>query len=144
MRRRGKRFNFDLGMERLKVTLGKYRGTGFRVREYSSGVSISELLNWEKVLYTVVLGLVSDSMLVMMKCYDEVTEVGDDGEVVLKVGWVRLIDGGIQFGGSSWAKKMVILRTKFSGMWLFCNLFVCVVFIELLVYYMLDWALWRI
>ena len=29
----------------------------------SSGVSISELLNWEVVLYTVVLELVSDSML---------------------------------------------------------------------------------
>ena len=29
----------------------------------SSGASISELLNWEMVLYTVVLELVSDSML---------------------------------------------------------------------------------
>ena len=33
-------------------------------------------------------------------------------------GWLagKLIDGGIQFGGSSWVKKMVVLRTKISGM----------------------------
>ena len=55
-----------------------------------------------------------------------------------------MIDGGIRFGGSSWAKKMVVLRTKFSAMWLFYNFFLCVVWIWLLCYYMLDWALWII
>ena len=28
-----------------------------------------------------------------------------------------MIDGGIQLGGSSWAEKMVVLRTKISGIW---------------------------
>ena len=56
----------------------------------------------------------------------------------------KLNDGGVQFSGSSWAKKMVVLRTKFSGMWLFYNLFVCVIFVWLLCYHMLDWALWII
>ena len=74
-----------------------------------SGVSISELLNWEIVLYIVVLELVSDSML------DEVLRWGEWGGGKQKVGWWggcsggwmggKLIDGGIQLGGSSWAKK---------------------------------------
>ena len=36
-------------------------------------------------------------------------------------GWLggKLIDERIQFGGSSWAKKMVVLRRKIIGMWLF-------------------------
>ena len=55
-------FNFDLGMNRLKGRLGKCNGLGSELAN-SSGVSISELLNWEIVLYTVVLELVSDSML---------------------------------------------------------------------------------
>ena len=49
-------------------------------------------------------------------------------------GWLgaKLIDGGIQLGGSSWAKNMVVLRTKASGMWLFYNLLVCVFYPGLL------------
>ena len=49
-------------MIRLKVRLGKCRCTEFGVGKFV-GVSISELLNWEIVLYTVVFELVSDSML---------------------------------------------------------------------------------
>ena len=58
-------------------------------------------------------------------------------------GWLggKLIDGGIQFGGSSLAKKMVVLRTKVSGMWLFYNLFLCVFYTGLLGYYVLNRAL---
>ena len=33
-RERGKRFNFDLGMERLKGRLGKCRRAGFRVFKF--------------------------------------------------------------------------------------------------------------
>ena len=50
----------------------------------------------------------------------------------------------IQLGGSSWAKKIVVLRTKVSGMWLFYNLLVCVFYFKLLGYYVLNWALWVI
>ena len=61
-------------------------------------------------------------------------------------GWLggKLIDGGIKLDGSSWAKNMVVLRTKNSGMWLFYNLFVCVFYVGLLGYYVLNWALWVI
>ena len=52
-----------------------------------------------------------------------------------------MIDGGIQLGGSSWAKKMVVLRTKVSEMWLFYNLFVCVFYTVLLGYFLLNRAL---
>ena len=31
----------------------------------------------------------------------------------------------IKLGGSSWAKKMVVLRTQFCGVWLFYDLFIC-------------------
>ena len=55
-----------------------------------------------------------------------------------------MIDGGIQLGGSSWAEKMVVLRTKISAMSLFYNLFVCVFCVGLLGYYVLNWALWII
>ena len=55
-----------------------------------------------------------------------------------------MIDGGIQLGGSSLAKKMVVLKRKISGMWLFYNLFVCVFHVGLLGYYVLNWALWII
>ena len=57
-------------------------------------------------------------------------------------GWLggKLIDGGIQFGGSSWVKKMVVLRTKISGVWLFYNLYICVVYVGLLGYDVLVWA----
>ena len=42
-------------------------------------------------------------------------------------GWQggSLSDGGIQVVGSSWAKKMIILRLKSGGVGLFYNLFVC-------------------
>ena len=48
----------------------------------------------------------------------------------------------LQLGGSSWAKKMVVLRKKVSGMRLFHNLFVCVFYFGLLSYYVLKWAMW--
>ena len=50
-------------MDGLKGRLGKCRLTENSDLANSSGVSISELLNWEIELYTVVLELVSDSML---------------------------------------------------------------------------------
>ena len=49
-----------------------------------------------------------------------------------------MIDGGIQLGGSSWAKKIVVLRTKISGLWLFYNMFDCVFHVGLLGYYVLN------
>ena len=44
-------------------------------------------------------------------------------------GWLggNLSDGGIQIVGSSWAKKMIILRLKSGGMRLFDNLFICII-----------------
>ena len=50
----------------------------------------------------------------------------------------------IQLGGSSSAKKMVVLRTKVSGMWLLYKLLACVFYNRLLAYYVLNWALWVI
>ena len=55
-------FNFDLGMNRLKGRLENIDGLDSELAS-SSDASISEFLIWEIVLYTVVLGLVSDSML---------------------------------------------------------------------------------
>ena len=55
-----------------------------------------------------------------------------------------MIDGGIQLGGSSWAEKMVVLRTKISDMWLFYDFFVCVFRVGLLGFCVLNWALWII
>ena len=49
---------------------------------------------------------------------------------------------GFNFVGSSWAEKMVVLRRKISGMWLFYILFVCVFCFGLLGYCVLNWALW--
>ena len=45
------------------------------------------------------------------------------------VGWLggNLSDGGIQVVGSSWAKKMNMLRLKSGGVGLFYNLFVCII-----------------
>ena len=37
----------------------------------------------------------------------------------------NLSDGGLQFVGSSWAEKMIMLRLKSGGMGLFNNLFIC-------------------
>ena len=47
---------------------------------------------------------------------------------------------GIQFGGSPWAKKMIVLRTEISGLWLFDDLFICVLYVWLMEYYMRNWA----
>ena len=47
------------------------------------------------------------------------------GEVRL-VGW-NLIGVVIQVGGSSWAKKIIILRLKSGGMGLFNNLFISII-----------------
>ena len=43
---------------------------------------------------------------------------------------------GIQSGGSSWAKKIVVLRTQIGSVWLFYDLFVCIFYIGLMGYYM--------
>ena len=85
-----------------------------------------------------------------MKCYYKVIEVGGKQKVArwggCSGGWLggKLIDGGIQLGGSSWTEKMVVLRLKISGMWLFYKMFVCVIYVVLPVYYVLNWALWII
>ena len=44
-------------------------------------------------------------------------------------GWLgeNLSGVGIQVVGSSWAKKIIILRLKSGGMGLFYNLFVCII-----------------
>ena len=44
-------------------------------------------------------------------------------------GWLggNLSDGGIQVVGSSWAKKMIILRLKSGGVRLFYNLFIFII-----------------
>ena len=53
----------------------------------------------------------------------------------------KLSGEGIQFVGSSWAKKMIVLRLKFCGLGLFDYLFICVVTLWLLCYYMVIWTL---
>ena len=50
----------------------------------------------------------------------------------------------LQFGGSLWAKKMVVLRTKISGKRFYYKLFLCVIDVGLLGCYVLNWALWLI
>ena len=44
-------------------------------------------------------------------------------------GWLggNLSDVGLQVVGSSWAKKIIILRLKSGGVGLFYNLFVCII-----------------
>ena len=44
-------------------------------------------------------------------------------------GWLggNLSDGRIQVVGSSWAKKLIMLRLKSGGLGLFYNLFVCII-----------------
>ena len=85
-----------------------------------------------------------------MKCYHEVIEVCGKPNVGrwggCFEGWLgrKMSDGVIQLGCSSWAKRMVVLRTKVSGMWLFYNLLVCVFYIRLFDYNVLNWALWKI
>ena len=60
-RGRGRGFKFHLGVERLKGRLGKYRWLGSDLSNLS-GVSRSELLIWENVIYTMVFELVSECM----------------------------------------------------------------------------------
>ena len=48
------------------------------------------------------------------------------------------MEGSELAGGSSRAKKMVVLRTNFSDMCLFYNFFVCVIYIWLLCYFMIG------
>ena len=85
-----------------------------------------------------------------MKFYHEVFQVGGKQKMGCWGGcfedWLgrKLSSGVIQLGASSWAKKMVVLRTKVSGMWLFYNLLVFFFYIRLLGYYVLNWALWVI
>ena len=45
--------------------------------------------------------------------------------VLRLVGW-NLSGVGIQVVGSSWAKKIIVLRLKSGGMGLFYNLFICI------------------
>ena len=53
----------------------------------------------------------------------------------------KLSDGVLQLGSSLRAKKMIVLRRQISGMSLFYNLFVCVIFVGLFCYYVSNWAL---
>ena len=48
---------------------------------------------------------------------------------------------GIQFVGSSLAKKVIVLRKKFYFMWLSYNLFICIINIRLLKCYVRYWDL---
>ena len=47
----GKRFNFDLGMERLKGRLGKCRWTGFRVSKFIGCFDIGVVELGDGVIY---------------------------------------------------------------------------------------------
>ena len=51
---------------------------------------------------------------------------------------------GINFGGSSWVKKMIALRLKISGMGLFDYLFKCIVILRFLCYYTVNGTLYII
>ena len=51
---------------------------------------------------------------------------------------------GIQFVGSSWAKKMIVLRTEIYCVWLYYNVFNCVVNIRLIECYVRYWTSWEI
>ena len=76
---------------------------------------------------------------------------GDSVGGKTKVGWWKLgfgdwLDGklsgeGIQLVGSLWAKKVIDLRLKVCGVWLFNYLFICIVTLWLLCYYMVNWTL---
>ena len=54
-------------------------------------------------------------------------------------GWLggNLSDVGIQDVGSSWAKKMNILRLKSGGVGFFYNLFVCIIILWVMCHYIL-------
>ena len=97
----------------------------------SSGVSILGLLSCEMEFKTEISELVSEFML------DVILLVGKSGggkakTGIIVIGVLRLLDGnlsgvGIQVVGSSWARKMIILRLKSGGMGLFYNLFICII-----------------
>ena len=68
---------------------------------------------------------------------DDILMVGKSGGGKAKVGLLGLECGGwldenlsgvgIQVVGSSWGKKMIILRLKSGDMGLFYNLFICII-----------------
>ena len=51
---------------------------------------------------------------------------------------MKLSGEGIQLAGSSWAKKMVVMRTKICGVVLFDYLFICIVILGLLCHYVVN------
>ena len=61
-------------------------------------------------------------------------------------GWLggKWNDEGIQFVGSSWAKKMIVLRLQVCGRCLFDYLFECITILRLLCYNVLNWTLYMI
>ena len=63
--------------------------------------------------------------------------------MTLEIGWVRTVTvEASNLAAHCGLKKMVGLRTKTGGVWLFYNLFVCIFYIRLMSYYMSNWALW--
>ena len=84
----------------------------------SSGVSISGLLSCEMEYKTELCELVSEFMP------DVILLFGNSGGGKAKSGIIVIV---IQVVGSSWAKKIIILRLKSSCMWLFYNLFIWIV-----------------
>ena len=64
------------------------------------------------------------------------------GGLALKVGWVRLVEvQGSNLAAHHGLKKMVLLRLEISGIWLFDDLFLCVIYVWLMCYYMRKGAL---
>ena len=102
-----------LGVNRSKGGLGNAGGLGSEFAN-SSGVSMSDLLNWDIVLKTVMSELVSETMP------DDMLTWGDSGGGKAKSGMMGIgfwLGGkwngeGIQLVGSSWARKMIVLRLK--------------------------------
>ena len=56
----------------------------------------------------------------------------------------KLNGEGIQLVGSTWAKKMIVLRLKICCMCLLDYLFICIVLLRLLYYNVLNWTLYMI
>ena len=75
------------------------------------------------------------SELVSEFVLDDILIIGKSGGGKAKSGIIgigvslggNLSGVGIQVVGSSWAKKMIILRLKSGGMGLFDNLFICII-----------------
>ena len=61
----------------------------------------------------------------------------------MEIGWVRkgMVEGS-NLAAQGRLKKMVVLRTETSGVWLFYVLFVCVLYIRLMSNYLSSWTLW--